>query len=152
MKTPEFEFYHGMVLRRLLVDSQRPLTIVPFDFSGRVDSFKINECVVVYMKHSTARLPPWPFTFNNDALREIIELRRRVEHVFIVLICGDEGMVALSLQDFISISETRPGGAVPIRVTRNRNEMFAVSGNLGELERRKSSGLGPVLKVLQVEK
>lgn len=152
MKTPEYEFYHGMVIRRLVVESGRPVTVVPFDFSGRVDSFKIDDRVVLYLKHSTARLPPWPFTFNSDALRELIELRRRIEHVFIVLICGEEGIITLTLQDFISVSEMRPGGAVPLRVSRNRNEMFAVSGNGGQLERRKTSGLRPVLDALQVAK
>jgi hypothetical protein len=144
----EFKFYHGVVLRTLICEL-RGARIVPFDFAGRLDSFKIGENCAIHIKHSTSRLPPWTFTVTSDNLKEIIEMRRRVPHVFFVLVCGEDGLVAISMAEFVTISESRPGGAVPLRVSRNRNEMYTVNGNTGALTRKKPRGLGEILTTCQ---
>lgn len=147
----EFEFYHGVVLRQLICEANGAV-IVPFDFSGRTDSFRIGDDCAFHIKHSTARLPPWNFTVTSDNLREIIEIRRRVKHVFFVLVCGEDGVVTLPMSEFVQISETRPGGAVPLRVARNRNQMYSVNGNLGALAHKIARGVSEIVAVCQTAK
>lgn len=145
MRTAEYEFYHGVVLHKLCSVMPNGVSFEAFDFSGRLDTFRIDGKVAIHIKHSTARITPWNFTFNSDALRELIEVRKRLQDVFVVLVCGDDGVVTLSLSDFVSVSEMRPGGAVPLRVSRDRNTMYRITGNLGELPRRKRSGLAEIV-------
>ena len=72
--TDEYEFYHGAVLRALIVESGLPIEIAVDDQLGRIDSFKINRSVAVHIKHSEKRMSPWQFTFSRDNVEELIGL------------------------------------------------------------------------------
>jgi len=143
----DYEFYHGVVLRQIICQNLGVL-ITQFDFAGRVDSFRLGSDCAIHIKHSTSRMSPWIFTVSTDNLKEIIELQKRVRYVFFVLVCGFDGIVTLPIAEFVQVSEARPGGAVPIRVSRGRKEMYSVSGNLGTLGAKKATGLGELFAAL----
>jgi hypothetical protein len=102
--------------------------------------------VAVHIKHSSKRLSPWSFSFSIEQLREFVTLRRQAESVWLVLVCGPDGIVTLSLEEFVSITGSRPGGVASVRVDRGRREMYRVNGNEGELPNAKPRGISSVVR------
>jgi hypothetical protein len=141
----EFEYYHGVALRDIIVTSKVGISIETKNFFGRVNSYLLNGRVGIYIKHSSKRLSPWQYSFSVANLQELLELRRAAKSVWLIFICGPDGLVAVSLRDFVSITETRPGGVAPIRIDRGRNKMYRVSGNAGALPFRKARGVVPIV-------
>jgi hypothetical protein len=71
----EFERYHGVALRTIVVSTGKPVTIQRWEEVGRINSYRLNMTTAVHIKHSTKRLPPWLFTFAGDEIRELVQLR-----------------------------------------------------------------------------
>jgi hypothetical protein len=136
----ETERYQGTVLRQIVVSAGRPVSISVADTSGRIDSFSL-ERTGFQIKYCTKRLSPWNFSFTADQLLEIAELARTFASVWMVLVCGVDGIVCLRAKEFLSITESRPGGVCSIRVRRNRNSMYRVYGNTRELPTAKTRGV-----------
>ena len=141
----DFERYHGVVLRRLVVEASGPILIEKKDEAGRENSYVLNGRVAVHIKHSSKRLTPWSFSFSIEQLREFVTLKRQAESVWLVLVCGPDGVVSLSLDEFVSITGSRPGGVASLRIDRGRREMYRVFGNEGELQNAKPRGVGPIV-------
>ena len=142
---PEFERYHGVALRSIIVEAPGPIVIEKRDESGRVNSYILNGRIGVHIKHSAKRLPPWSFSFSIEQLREFVALKRQAESVWLLLVCGLDGIVTLSLEEFVSITGSRPGGVASLRVDRGRREMYRIYGNEAELAKAKPRGIAPVL-------
>jgi len=143
----EAEQYHGIVLRQLILGAGRPLSIALVDSQGRRDCFRVDGGAF-QVKYSTRRLSPWQFSFTVDQLHEIATLARSYRPVWLMLVCGIDGVVALSSHEFIQLVEGRPGGVLTIRVSRKRNEMYRVSGNTEDSTFTKSRGVGDFLSDL----
>lgn len=144
----EFELFHGAVLREIIVANSKPICVEADDNAGRVNTFLINQKAIVYIKHSTKRLPPWQFTFNDDSLEEI-EVKNSLGYsVWLVHVCGRDGFVAINYEEFRAIN---PVGAMTtpfVRVDRDRNTMYRVNGTGGKLGRLKPRGLNAVISGL----
>jgi hypothetical protein len=143
--TDEYEFYHGSVLWTLIVGCNSPISIGVDDKMGRVDSFSINGEVAIHIKHSAKRLSPWQFTFSRDNVEELIELDAKHKSLFVCLVCGDDGILAISPDEFLQVSGPAKSETYWIRVERPRNKMYEVSGNAGTLALKKSRGLAAVV-------
>ena len=141
----ETDRYHGVVLKQILVRAGRPVQVGVADDSGRVDSFSL-EKTAFQIKYSTKRLSPWNFSFTTDQLFEIAGLARKYGSVWMLLVCGVDGVVSLRAKEFLSITESRPGGVCSIRVTRSRNSMYRVSGNARELPFAKPRGVDELVE------
>lgn len=144
----EVERYQGVVLRELVVAFGECARIGVADVSGRVDSFCI-ERAAFQIKYSTKRLSPWRFTYMPENLRELESLADGYPIVWAMLVCGQDGVVGVSLEEFRSI--VRVGAVEPawLRVSRSRNAMYRVGGALGDLPRAKARGVQPLLDVLR---
>ena len=140
----ELERYHGVVLRQILVTHGNSVSLGVANLSGRVDAFCI-EGAAFQIKHSSKRLSPWRFGYMPENLEELAELQRIYDPVWVILVCGEDGVVALSLDEFKSIVEIRGGCAAWVRVSRSRNSMYRVGGARGDLPRAKPRGLEPFL-------
>lgn len=92
-----FEQYHGAALRELIVCAPDSITIKPCDQWGRVNSFLLNHRIGLHIKHSAKRLPPWQFTFNDENVAELAALSKEADQVWIAMVCGQDGTVAISL-------------------------------------------------------
>jgi hypothetical protein len=136
----ESERYQGAALRQIIVSAGRPVSIGSADTSGRIDSFSI-ERTAFQIKYSTKRLSPWNFSFTADQLFEISALARTFDAVWMVLVCGVDGVVSLRAREFLAITEPRPGGICAIRVYRSKNTMYRISGNARELATAKARGV-----------
>jgi hypothetical protein len=139
--------YHGVVLRQLVVSSDHPVTIALADSHGRPDCFRINRAAI-QIKYSTRRLSPWQFSFTIEQLQEMESLAKSYRPVWLMLVCGVDGIVALSSQEFVQITEGRPGGVATVRVSRKRNAMYRVSGNASDLPFAKSRGVEDFLTAI----
>src|SRR5262249_1798989 len=126
----EFDRYHGVVLRQILVAKGDTTSLGVVNLSGRVDAFSVDRAAF-QIKHSAKRLSPWQFTYIEENLAELTELRRRFNPVWAFLVCGDDGVVGLSLEELHSIVRIGQGGAGWVRVSRSRNSMYRVSGTCG---------------------
>jgi hypothetical protein len=129
-----------VVLRQLLVAHGHRVSIGIANVSGRVDAFCI-ENAAFQIKHSSKRLSPWRFTYMPENLAELAELRQVFDPVWSMLVCGVDGVVALSLNELSSIVQVGEGRTAWVRVSRSRNAMYRVGGALGELSRAKPRGV-----------
>ncbi|WP_297506477.1 hypothetical protein [uncultured Caulobacter sp.] len=137
----EFERYHGAALRELIVRANKPIKIETCDDLGRVNSYRIDGILGVHIKHSSKRLPPWQFTYLDDNILEIERLSKRCGAVWLIHVCGQDGAVALSLDEFWSVNPRNAKTTSFIRVDRDRNTMYRVNGTGGKLSRPKPRGL-----------
>jgi len=136
----ELDRYQGIVLRQILVAHGDPVRIGVVDLSGRVDAFCF-EKAAFQVKHSSKRLSPWQFTYTSENLAELTELRKTYAPVWAFLVCGQDGVVGLSLDDLTSIVELGAEHTAWVRVSRSRNSMYRIAGGLGELPRAMSRGV-----------
>jgi hypothetical protein len=147
----DFEFYHGVAIRELIVSSRYPLKIEVCDDIRRVNTYRINDTIGIHIKHSSKRLPPWQFTYLEDNLAEIRRLVERCHNVWLIHVCGQDGIVALSYKEFCSVNPQGAETTSFIRVDRDRNTMYRVNGTAGKLARAKRRGLDYVLDELWVK-
>ena len=148
----EFELYHGAAIRELIVGACVPVKIESYDNLGRVNTYKINGELGLHIKHSSKRLPPWQFTYSIDNLNEIRELAAHCSSVWLVHICWQAGIVALSLSEFLTINPPDAETTNFVRVDRDRNKMYRVNGTKGRLTHPKRRGLQDVFVQMQGEK
>jgi hypothetical protein len=136
-----FEQFHGAVLRELIVSAPGPVTLQAKDCWGRVNSFAVNDAVGLHIKHSAKRLPPWQFTFNSENVSELELLGDEFERVWIALVCGQDGIVALTLDAFRSVNPRHCETTCFIRIDRDRRSMYRVNGTKGALAYKAPRGL-----------
>jgi hypothetical protein len=142
----DFEKYHGTALRAIVVAAASPVTIGRWDEAGRVSSYSLNGRVAILIKHSSKRLPPWQFTFMADQLAELEQLRAEAETVWLVLVCGSDGIVALADREFSEVVGPLTSATPFIRIDRGRRTMYHVFGNAGRLSAAKSNGVGQIVR------
>jgi hypothetical protein len=136
----EFEQYHGAAVRDLIVAAGRPLQIEANDDLGRVNTYLVNGDIGVHIKHSSKRLPPWLFTYQTDHVAEIERLSKRCRSAWLIHVCGLDGVVTLSFEEFKSINPNQAETTSFVRVDRDRNTMYRVNGTGSKLERSKKRG------------
>jgi hypothetical protein len=141
----EYERYHGVVLRELIVTAPGPLVVEKKDEIGRVNSFCLNGHTGLHIKHCSKRLPPWQFTFLDEHLEEIAMLERKCDNLWLALACGMDGIVSLSADEFRKITGASEDTTRFVRVDRDRRTMYRVFGNAGKLASAKARGISPVI-------
>lgn len=128
----EFEFYHGAALTRL-IHGHAGITIKQFSNVNNA-AYVINQKTGLYIKHSTSRLSPWVFTFKGEHQEEIKTMKQSLGYVFIVLVCGSDGMACLSYDEFKNALDDNHGPAEWIKAARRTREKYAISGSDGKLK------------------
>jgi hypothetical protein len=143
--TPEYERYHGVVVRELVVQAGAAIQIEARDDAGRINSFCINGKTAIHIKHCSKRLPPWLFSFGDDNVAEIDRLRAIVPSMWLALVCGNDGIVAISYAEFRKITDNLEEATRFIRIDRDRKTMYRVYGNAGRLTAAKPRGVAAVI-------
>ena len=137
---PELDRYHGVVLRQMLVTHGHCMRVGVADAARRVDAFFV-EGAAFQVKHSSKRLSPWHFTYLAEAIDDLLGLAQTFDPVWVFLVCGQDGVVGISLPELTSIVRVDQGRGGWVRVSRKRNAMYRVGGALGELLRAKPRGV-----------
>jgi hypothetical protein len=122
------EFYEGAALYLLartdLINSLRYES--PF--------FLLNGSVLVYLKYSTRGRSPWGFTFMPDE-QVVLQARASESKVTIGLICGADGVAALSSDAYFSVAVLSKS-AVHVACYRKHGEHYEVNGPDGTLSKK----------------
>jgi hypothetical protein len=128
MSIKKQEFYEGAALHQL---SRR----------GRITSltyeppfFIFNDSLSVCLKYSTRGRTPWGFTFTPDE-QLLLRNRGKRRDVIIGLICGPDGIAAISYEEYRTIAPLKKY-AIHVSCYRKHGEHYGVFGPDGELERK----------------
>lgn len=142
----EFERFHGAALRTIIASAPHPITIEAWDRTGRIDSYWVNSGTAIHLKHSSKRLPPWQFTFTIGELSELSQLGAAAKRLWLLLVCGSDGLVCLSDIEFRALvgSDTTPF----IRIDRDPRSMYRIYGNNGKLRGAKANGVDEMIRRL----
>jgi len=119
------EFYEGAALHLLVCHG----TIAGIRYEKPF--FLVNNGLLVYLKYSTRGRSPWGFTFTRD---EQVLLHDSASQIRIVigLICGADGVAALTFEDYQSVAAPRKA-AVHVACYRKHGEYYEVKGPDGAL-------------------
>ena len=129
----EFEFFHGPVFARMLHATKNPLSIEPYHSSSNA-SYILNGKIGLYIKHSTKRMTPWRFSFATEHQEEIAEMKGKLDNVFLILVCNDDGIVCLSYEELKQILDENYAPTEWVSVSRNPRQMYTVKGSDGSLK------------------
>ncbi|MEX2297122.1 MAG: hypothetical protein WD715_06905 [Dongiaceae bacterium] len=143
----EYEKYHGVVLRALVAKSREPISIGVDDLHGRINGYVVNSLIGLYIKHSSKRLTPWSFTFNDEHLSELEYLNGKYK-VFVVFVCGIDGIACIPYQRVLEIGQPTSTGQLYIGIARSRSEMYGVYGAKQSLSRKVAVGVREILDEL----
>ena len=141
----DFEKYHGAALRDVIVCAGRSLEITVCDDVGRVNSYLLDKCIALHIKHSAKRIPPWSFTFTDENVEELERLCRPGVALWLALVCGQDGVLAISFDEFRTINPTWAKATSFVRVDRDKRTMYRVFGTNGRLPAAKARGVSPVI-------
>jgi hypothetical protein len=145
----EFEYYHGVALRDVIVCA-RPhnVRIRLSDSRGRLNSYVLNDSVGLHIKHRSSRVAPWQFGFAVDTLEEMDRLRSEACAVWLAFVCGEDGVVFLPERDFASVNANNVFGAY-LRIDRDKRAMYRVTGSSGRLQKAVKRGALPLVTALR---
>lgn len=129
----EYEFYHGVVFTRILHAAENGISIKPFPTTDNA-SYVLDDKIGIYIKYSEKRLSPWRFSFQRRHQEEILKMKNIIGRVFLLLVCHDDGIAALSFDEVKKLlKEVRRGGEW-ISVARGKRQMCTIRGSAGKLE------------------
>jgi hypothetical protein len=131
----EFEFYHGVVLTKLVHYCEENISLKSYSSPSNA-SYVLNENIGLYIKHTTKRLSPWRFSFQKIHQDEILQMKNDLGKVFILLVCGEDGIVTLSFDELKLILNEFHSEVEWISASRLRNKEYSIKGSDGILTRK----------------
>jgi len=130
------EFYHGVAIIRLLED-KRCQTVRKDDLG-----YIVNDEIYVFIKYTTKTRPPWTFTFGQDEVRQLNSLSSSFKDIIIVLVCGGDGICAVTWRNACRLLGNNAGW---ISARRKINEQYAVTGQSDQLHGKVSLNQWPLI-------
>lgn len=134
--TKEFEQYHGIVFTKLVHNDLGTAVSIRTYPTGGNASYILNENVGIYIKHSAKRMSPWRFSFLKKHQDEIATMKIHLREVFLVLVCGKDGVVSLCYSDLKKILNEVHDDIEWISAARNPKKEYTIKGSDGVLERK----------------
>jgi hypothetical protein len=131
----EFEYYHGVVFTQLIHCAKDSLNLKAYRIGGNA-SYVINNKIGIYIKHSAKRLSPWRFSFLVDHQNEIKAMQGEFEKFFLLLVCGDDGIVSISYDQLKQILDEDHGLIEWISAIRSRRKEYTIKGSDGKLAKK----------------
>ena len=122
------EFYEGAALH--LLARTGAITSIRYN----APFFLLNGNVLVYLKYSARGRSPWGFTFMPDE-QALLQTKASKSRVVIGLICGADGVAALSYDAYFSVAPPRKS-AVHVACYRQHGGYYEVNGPDGSLNRK----------------
>jgi hypothetical protein len=129
------DYYHGAALVHLLNDD-RCLSLLKRESLGYV----VNADIFVLLKYTSKARTPWSFTFDLEDIERCYRMAEEYKKVVLGLICGGDGVCALSWEKG---SDLLGNNAGRIAVARKHNHSYSVWGTAGELKRKVSVSSWP---------
>lgn len=132
MAIDKFELYHGAALSKLFVPN-RKITINSCVTTSKC-AYTLNDSVALYIKFSTGRMTTWNFNFKKIHQEEIKEIYDLHKQLFLLLICGNDGIVCLSYSELKKVLDEEFDENESITVKRWRKQQYGIKGTNGKLE------------------
>lgn len=129
--------YHGSFFVMLLEYFEEPLAIERLTELGP-GYYLLASFVPVYLKLSTKRKGPWTFNFFRSHQEAQDKLFSIYGECFTCLICGQDGVLGLNMEELRRILDDSFEEQESISVRRRLNAMYQVKGRNGALEHRVS--------------
>ena len=133
--TYEFERYYGTVFTSIFeeVSDVRIKKISEND-----SAYILNDNLGLYIKHETARLSPWNYSFRTNDFAIIDQMGIDVKEIAFGLVCGFHGVCLISSDDLRVAGGNFTGESLRITVRTMRGGSWKVSGTAGELSTTRS--------------
>ena len=131
----EFEYYHGAVFTQLIQESKKNISLKAYSDSSNA-SYILNENIGLYIKYSKKRLTPWRFSLQKIHQEEILQMKTNLSEVFLLLVCGEDGIVTLNFEELKKILNDAHEEVEWISASRNPNKEYTVKGSDGALGRK----------------
>jgi hypothetical protein len=120
----KLEFYHGAALVRVIEDP-RCKTI-----AKHTCGYRVNNDRILAIKYSTKAHSPWGFTFSGDDISRFNAATVEFGECLIALVCGGDGVCALSWTLAATLLADLPGR---LAAKRGFGGCYSVNGPAGEL-------------------
>ena len=130
------EFYEGAALHQLARNGG--ISAIRFDPPFVV----LNNRVVVNLKYSTKGRSPWGFTFMPDE-QALLHARASRASVVIALICGADGVAAISYDSYRTIATPRKS-SIHIACYRQHGKHYTLKGPDGVLDEKSHRPIGDI--------
>lgn len=122
------EFYEGAALHLIV----RTGLVAGVQYDSPF--FVFNDHLHALLKYSTKNRSPWAFTFTADE-QLLLETKASKSKTVIALICGGDGVAAISYEKYASVAVRRQS-ALHISCYRHHGEHYEVNGPDGTLARK----------------
>jgi hypothetical protein len=132
----KLEFYHGAALVRVIED-QRCDAI-----AKHACGYRVNNTRILAIKYSTKAHSPWGFTFSREDISRFKATDAEFGDCIIALVCGGDGICALSWACAGALLAGSPGR---IAAKRGFAGCYAVSGPAGELKGKVAMNRWPAI-------
>lgn len=128
----DFEFYHGTAITKLIRGHKGSLKFRQYAVESNA-SYVLNDQIGLYIKYSRKRLSPWQFTFTEEHHREIDHMYSRLDVLFLLFVCGEDGVAILDHKQFRSVVSS---SGEWLRIARSKGKDYAISGSEGKLKNK----------------
>ncbi|OSQ32834.1 hypothetical protein [Thalassospira sp. MCCC 1A03138] len=130
---------HGAFFVMLFEEFQRPISVQRISEVGS-GYYLLDGKVPVYLKLSTKRKGPWYFNFFHSHQTTQQTLFEKYGECITCLICGQDGIVGLSMSEFREVLDQNFEEQENVTVRRKLKTMYEIKGRDGALNRRVSRG------------
>ncbi|MEK7089163.1 MAG: hypothetical protein AAB913_03475 [Patescibacteria group bacterium] len=124
----KLHYYHGAAIVSLLEEDGN-VSVKKKGLLGYV----INNEVFVFLKYTTKARSPWKFSFDQEDVDRCLNMKSEYGTIVLGLICGGDGVCALTWDETQSLLDIRPGW---ISAQRKHNESYKVIGSVSKLRRK----------------
>jgi len=147
---PDYKFFHGAVLADIVDRHRQPVSFREVVDQGRLLNYVLNDAIGLHLRYSTKRLRPWGFSFLDAHLDQLRELVGSYPASFVVLVCNNDGFVAIDASQLLKSIVNRIGDQYWFRVDRKKREMYRVFGPSGEFPMRFRTTSEPIVEALEI--
>lgn len=132
MKIQTQDLYHGAVLTQI---TEHP----SFKALNKADSlyghYLVNHDTRLFVKYLSKATSPWNFKFSVNEMQSIQNDMQLTRNVFLCLVCGQETICSLNIQEFSNLIDLTSTENQSIIVEVPPNGSMHVKGTLGDLDR-----------------
>lgn len=134
----EFELYHRLALSKLIHFNK--LVSIKLYPTQSNSSYILDDGIGLFIKYSTKRMSPWRFSFLKEHQDEIEIMKSGLDKVFILLVCGVDGIVCLEYGELKKILDENHEMVEWISASRKPREQYVIKGTDGKLKFRVGQG------------
>ena len=128
----EFEFFHGAVFARIIHGKNTLINIENYPSPDNA-SYILNNKIGIYIKYSSKRMSPWRFSFLKEHQNKILEMKNRLEEVYIVFVCNDDGIACLNYKELKEVLDSQYEPVEWVSIARGPREKYEIKGHDGKL-------------------